>query len=67
MQILHRIVVLLMIACSAHFLIAQTPTGIVQGTVTDSSGDYIQGASISITHKATTETRSNTPEFKWQV
>jgi len=62
MQAFRRIVVLLMVACSAHFLIAQTPTGIVQGTVTDSSGASIQGASISITQTETNETRSTTTD-----
>src|SRR5664279_4746210 len=39
------------------FAMAQTPTGTIQGSVTDSSGAAIQGASITIVRTATNETR----------
>jgi Carboxypeptidase regulatory-like domain len=45
-----------LICCIA--VLAQAPTGIISGTVTDESGAVISGASITIVNKATTASRS---------
>jgi hypothetical protein len=45
------------VALLGVFAVAQTPTGTVQGSVTDSTGAAIQGASITIVRTATNETR----------
>ena len=43
-----------------NYGLAQTPTGIISGTVTDESGAVIANAAISITNKATGTVRTVT-------
>ena len=54
------------IACLALFLaatvFAQTPTGTLQGTVTDPSGGAIASAKVKITNNATAETKELTTD-----
>jgi hypothetical protein len=45
-------------ALYAASLLAQAPTGIISGTVTDSSGAVVPGANITITDKSTASSRS---------
>jgi len=55
-------IVLVVLAC-ASFALAQTATGGVNGTVTDSSGAIVPGATIRLTNEATqVETPSKTNE-----
>jgi hypothetical protein len=53
---------LIAIACLGVFAKAQTPTGTIQGVVTDKTGASIQGASITIIRTATNEGRSTTTD-----
>jgi hypothetical protein len=46
---------LIAIAFLVVFAVAQTPTGTIQGTVTDKTGAVVQGASISIVKTTTNE------------
>jgi hypothetical protein len=52
--------ILLVFALTVFTVSAQTPTGIISGTVTDESGAVIANAAITITNKTTGATRSVT-------
>ena len=51
------IVCLIAFAFLAVFAIAQTPTGTIQGVVTDKTGAVVQGATITIVRTTTNEER----------
>lgn len=53
------LIYLLAVACFGSVAFAQTPTGTVQGTVTDKTGAAVQGAAITVT-KTTTNTSRKT-------
>lgn len=57
MKQLCKLMCLIAFATFGLFVSAQTPTGTVQGTVTDNSGAAVQHASITITRTSTNETR----------
>jgi hypothetical protein len=58
MRLLHRFHCLIALAFLGVFAYAQTPTGIIQGSVTDKTGAAVQGATITITKTATSEQRT---------
>lgn len=62
MKQLRSFVCLIAIAFLGAFAIAQTPTGTIQGLVTDESGAAIQGASITIVRTTTNSARSTTTD-----
>jgi len=45
-------------------LLAQAPTGEITGTVTDPSGAVLSGASLTLTHPATSITSETLPTFR---
>jgi hypothetical protein len=53
---------LILIAALSLWAPAQTNTGRISGTVTDSSGAAIPGATVKITNKATSQTRTATTD-----
>ncbi len=57
MKHLGKLICLIAIACLARLAIAQTPTGTIQGVVTDKTGAAVQGASVTITRTTTNEVR----------
>jgi Carboxypeptidase regulatory-like domain/TonB dependent receptor len=52
-----KLIGLIAFACSSAFTVAQTPTGTIEGVVTDNTGAAVQGASITITRTTTNEAR----------
>jgi|GEM_PF-216261 len=58
MRIFRWIHCLIVLALMAVFASAQTPTGTIEGAVTDNTGAAIQGASITIVQTATNGTRT---------
>ena len=62
MQQFQRLAWIFFLTCFGVCAVAQTPTGIVQGSVTDSSGAAVQGATITITRTATSETRTTSTD-----
>lgn len=57
MKHIRSFICLIAIACLGMFALAQTPTGTIQGVVTDKTGAAVQSASITITRTTTNETR----------
>jgi hypothetical protein len=57
MKRIHTLVCLIAVSCFGWFALAQTPTGTIQGVVTDKTGAAVQGASITITRTTTNEIR----------
>ena len=55
MKQIRSAICLIAIACLGSFASAQTPTGTIQGVVTDKTGAAIQGASITIIRTTTNE------------
>ena len=55
MKEIRKLICLIAVACLGMFAIAQTPTGTIQGVVTDKTGAAVQGASISIIRTTTNE------------
>jgi len=53
---------LIAIACLGVFAMAQTPTGTIEGLVTDHTGAAIPGASITLVQTATNTTRKTTSD-----
>ena len=47
MKEIRKVICLIAVAFLGVFAMAQTPTGTIQGVVTDKTGAAIQGASIS--------------------
>src|SRR5580698_8895107 len=58
MKQLRPFVCVIAIAFAGIFAMAQTPTGTIQGLVTDKTGAAIQGVSITIVQTATNEIRN---------
>ena len=53
---------LIAIAFAVACAVAQTPTGTVQGTVTDPTGAAIQSATITVVHNSTNEAHTVTTD-----
>jgi len=62
MKQIRSYVCLIAIAILGVFATAQTPTGSIQGLVTDKTGAAVQGASITIVQTTTNGTRSTTTD-----
>jgi hypothetical protein len=62
MKQLRSFVCLIAIAFLGVFVTAQTPTGSIQGLVTDKTGAAVQGASITIVQTTTNGTRNTTSD-----
>ena len=58
-QWFNSLIVLAFLGVFAH---AQTPTGTIQGLVTDKTGAAVQGATITITKTTTNEQRQSTTD-----
>ena len=58
MSRLTSLLMLIVLSLAGVALYAQTPTGIIQGTVTDATGAVVPNAAITITNKATGIARS---------
>src|SRR5579859_7101886 len=58
----YRSILLSAIVCLAVFANAQTPTGTIQGVVSDRTGAAIQGAIVNITKNTTNEMRQTTTD-----
>ena len=53
---------LVTIACLGGLAMAQTPTGTIQGSISDSTGATIPAATVTITNNATSETHTVTSD-----
>lgn len=53
MQQIRWFVELIAIACVGGLAMAQTPTGTIQGSITDSTGATIQAATVTVSNNAT--------------
>jgi carboxypeptidase family protein/TonB-dependent receptor-like protein len=62
MRLQHWFNSLIILAFLGVFAHAQTPTGIIQGLVTDKTGAAVQGATITITKTTTNEERKTTTD-----
>ncbi|HUD54944.1 MAG TPA: TonB-dependent receptor [Terracidiphilus sp.] len=62
MRLQHWFNSLIVLAFLGVFAHAQTPTGIIQGLVTDKTGAAVQGATITITKTTTNEQRQSTSD-----
>ncbi|MGA9752488.1 MAG: carboxypeptidase-like regulatory domain-containing protein, partial [Acidobacteriota bacterium] len=62
MRLLRWFNCLAVLAFMGIFALAQTPTGTIQGLVTDSTGAAVQGATITIVQTATNGTRTTTTD-----
>jgi len=58
MQQLRSLVILLLLSGVATLNFAQTPTGTIQGTVTDATGATVPSAAVTIIENGTNETRT---------
>src|SRR5277367_4157153 len=55
MQQIRWFIWLIAIACLGSLAMAQTPTGTIQGSITDSTGATIQAATVTVSNNATNE------------
>lgn len=62
MKQIRTLICLIAIAFLGVFAMAQTPTGTIQGVVTDKTGAVVQGASITIVRTTTNEERKATSD-----
>ncbi len=62
MKYLHWLFCMLAVVCLGGVAAAQTPTGTVQGSVTDSTGAVVPGAAVTVNKAATNETRTATTD-----
>lgn len=62
MKTIRWAICLIAIACLGVFAMAQTPTGTIQGVVTDNTGAAIPGASITIVETTTNTTHKTTTD-----
>ncbi len=62
MQLIRRFCWLIVISCLSGVAVAQTPTGTIAGSTTDSTGAVVAGATITVTNNATNETHTLTTD-----
>ena len=53
---------LITVACLGGLAMAQTPTGTIQGSITDSTGATIQDATVTVSNNATNESHTVTSD-----
>ncbi len=62
MKHIRTLICLIAVVCLGVFATAQTPTGTIQGVVTDKTGAAIQGASVTIVRTTTNEVHQTTTD-----